>query len=756
MNPNAQLASLDAGFIDWALPASEQEVDISNFSGQAWAGWVVPTPSIYKPDAETRSAAWTGNTQSQRVLDRSCTSTEPTEPSSAIRRGTRDDFSDPVSSSVSPPTSAQSVAAAVNNSLPAQSSTSNFSSRAPSDIRIAGRETKRVTFEGSCPGATAPRSAPKRVQFQEMTTTYQQWTRSGDGRSNGHGVSPAADMMKPESARDASHRPTDSSGPETSILRARQVDAFSDGKGSLPAEKGFPIQIGSELFRLSGASIMSDGQSSCPTKNEPTVNASRAPSYFSKFFEEQMRSNEDGPGSVKTLYIDRDPITFQDIALHLQGKHFHDLTIAYSYSLGYRVVPRDGYHYVKLFADAQFYGCRFIRKVIAWTLTLAVPQLIKQLFESEYFIRIGEKDFRISKDVFSSPGNTPNFFSLGFAIFSPSPGEVFPGLPSHGLFRPPSIEAPALLNRSASTFADILHLLRGYPLQIRSQEHRTELLRDCRYYHLRGLEQQLIQHSISYNVARQKSEIIIRLEDIRQSGVSFPSEVKPSGVSPLAGWVNYARPFVDETSYELVLELGDESTRIQLRTMRAEFFGQAKARIASLFQVVANKMNLPTNAPLGLTMSTGEAAAQPVRPGNTPLSDDLVKVDIEHDAYVILDGKEYDIADLPTPVTFGGDDTDISMAYAGTGHAGEMGSVHLQPSIRSSSASQPSRKRARRSSLDDFGEWVIQKGQWRLRVQPRPERETDNGPGMEIVMMAVKLDAVSGQRGRNAARAFLN
>ena len=44
-----------------------------------------------------------------------------------------------------------------------------------------------------------------------------------------------------------------------SILRNRQSDAFPDSMGSLPAEKGFPIQIGSELFRLSGASIMSDG-----------------------------------------------------------------------------------------------------------------------------------------------------------------------------------------------------------------------------------------------------------------------------------------------------------------------------------------------------------------------------------------------------------------------------------------------------------------------------------------------------------------
>lgn len=48
-------------------------------------------------------------------------------------------------------------------------------------------------------------------------------------------------------------------GMRRTILRKNQLDAF-DFSG-LPAEKSFPIQIGSEIFRLSGASIMSDGQS---------------------------------------------------------------------------------------------------------------------------------------------------------------------------------------------------------------------------------------------------------------------------------------------------------------------------------------------------------------------------------------------------------------------------------------------------------------------------------------------------------------
>ena len=109
-------------------------------------------------------------------------------------------------------------------------------------------------------------------------------------------------------------------GMKRSILRKSQVDAWQDMAAGLPAEKGFPIQIGSELFRLSGASIMSDGQfAMIYSPSCYHTEGFRAPSYFSKFFEDQLRQNEE-TGGVRTLYIDRDPATFQDIARHLQGK----------------------------------------------------------------------------------------------------------------------------------------------------------------------------------------------------------------------------------------------------------------------------------------------------------------------------------------------------------------------------------------------------------------------------------------------------
>jgi hypothetical protein len=72
-----------------------------------------------------------------------------------------------------------------------------------------------------------------------------------------------------------------------------------------------------------------------------SAETSRAPSYFSHFFGQQLHDNGGRAGDVRTLYIDRDPHTFRDIALHLQG---------------YYITPRDGEHFVKLFADAQFYS----------------------------------------------------------------------------------------------------------------------------------------------------------------------------------------------------------------------------------------------------------------------------------------------------------------------------------------------------------------------------------------------------------------
>ncbi|KAK3696515.1 hypothetical protein LTR37_017933 [Vermiconidia calcicola] len=458
----------------------------------------------------------------------------------------------------------------------------------------------------------------------------------------------------------------------------------------LPARKVFPIQIGDKLFRLSGASISSD-----------------APSYFSQFFEEQLRQSE-GADS------------------------------------GYHIEPRDGPHFVKLFADAQFFS---------------LPRLTSQLFSSTIYIRIGDSEFQIPRDLFSSPGDSPNYFSLGFAIFFTTPTEVFPGLSQRTLLRPPSILPPSVPNRSARTFADILHILKGYPVEIRSEEHRTELLRDARYFHLKGLEQRLIPQQISYNLARKKSEIVIRLEDIRQSGVSFVADgaaLHSGGASPASstssttngpGWIYYQRPYVDSEACSLVVEIhGNESAFLSIapgpassiaRVGRAAFQRETLARITSLFSVIANKMNLPITQPLGLMMMERGAgvASLPVSPSNTGVSEERVKVRIGADADVTLNGRKWVVGE-------GEEDDDD-----------EESGMDVDPSEAYRSGSKKRKRNA--GERDEGEEWVLKKGQWRLRVQSITGGVQSGRSGMEVILGAVKIDAYSDERARNSARGFL-
>jgi hypothetical protein len=466
----------------------------------------------------------------------------------------------------------------------------------------------------------------------------------------------------------------------------------------LPHERVFPIQIGGDLFKLSGASLSSD-----------------APSYFSQYFYCQLKAaaenGDDSNPPVKTLYIDRDPITFRDIALHLQGYH---------------IQPRDGTHFVRLFADAQFYS---------------LPKLISQLYDESIFISIGHREFQIPRSIFNDPGNTPNYFSLGFAVFFSNPEDLFPGLEREGLIRPPSILPPSVPNRSAEVFAELLQLLKGYPVAIRDETHRQELLRDARYFHFKGLEQRLIPHSISYNQMRRRDEIVLRLENIQKSGISvaqgFGLAPAPSREDdPLAGWVSYARPYVDERAAELVLEIGGEDTKIHFAgpCPRAEFFRDTRARVARLFEVIATKLNLPpTTQPLGLLMASGGAGSQPATPGNTPLSEDLVRVLIEPDTAIILDGREHgDAGADPSTAAYYTLDSPASSSAA---------SVVM--------AANPRKRRRADPSAPE--EWIVRTGQWRLRIQGSKGGKS----AVECVLVAVKLDAVSAELGRNAARPFL-
>jgi len=434
-----------------------------------------------------------------------------------------------------------------------------------------------------------------------------------------------------------------------------------------------------------------------------------------------------------------------------------------------------------------------------------VPRLTKQLFSTDIFVRIGGTPFQIPRDLFSSPGDSPNYFSLGFAQFFTTPSEVFPGLDRNALLRPPSISPPLVPNRNGETFGELVKLLQGYNIDIRNEAHRSQLLRDARYFHLKGLEQKLIPCDISYNLKRGQAEILVRLDDIRQSGVSFAPDASSSsgsgstsstvasiaGLSPdpgskqsspapslggahfRAGTVCYARPYTDDHAGTnvLVLEVSStESTILHLPidapkptstreplslNMRATFHGSTLARITSLFSVVASKMGLPATQPLGLMMlqSGGGVAAQPVSPANSGVSERRVRVRVPSDCYLELDNGEAELAVDPI--------------------SGRVGIRHVSP--------EPKHKRIKVAKDDiehtwdkaDGQEWiwggakevdvrigkdgeelgeelVVKRAHWRLRVEPG-EGESK----MQVVLCGVKLEGYTQEKSRNRSRGFL-
>lgn len=328
----------------------------------------------------------------------------------------------------------------------------------------------------------------------------------------------------------------------------------------------------------------------------------------------------------------------------------------------------------------------------------------------------------MQKSLFTAPGDTPNYFTLGFGFMfaaPPGPGgsaaELFPGLDREGLLRPPSIVPPSVQGKSADIFAELVEMLKGYDVHIRNEEHRSALLRDARYFMFKGLEQRLVPHRIERNLVTRMEEIEIRLEDIRQSGINVLFQgVKQEDIGTLdrdmgqIGNVFYARPFVDKKLLAVVLEIGDECVKINLSHMQAYFSGDAKKRMTKLIELI------------------GEKAYDGTPSRNVSVLAEGVAVDLK-DAAVCKDGKDWD----------------------GVIPADDIGGIDpLGPLAK---------KRKYAQYEAEFGNnevWNVRRGQWKLQV--RPDKRLNGNISYTTFLVAVKLEVYTGEKERSKMRAWLS
>lgn len=261
----------------------------------------------------------------------------------------------------------------------------------------------------------------------------------------------------------------------------------------LPHEKVFLIQVGYKLFKVGGASLLSD-----------------APSYFTSYFLQE--GNFDS-----VLHIDRNPLVFEKIYAHLQG---------------YYVDIKSEEEFIHILLDSYYFG--LVR--------------LQEALQAFIFANIGGKSFKIPRSLFVQTGNYPNYFLVHYqSVYDGSKKMIA----LQTTLRPPPHLPPSVPNRSALLFSDLLELLRGNTSVIKDDEHRALLVKECKYYRLVELEQRILKHLVLYNPLTRAAEIVMNINDLHTLGISCQSTDFKVELP-----VEYCRPYMRrEPKRDLIVQM---------------------------------------------------------------------------------------------------------------------------------------------------------------------------------------------------------
>lgn len=265
----------------------------------------------------------------------------------------------------------------------------------------------------------------------------------------------------------------------------------------LPHAKVYSIQVGYKVFRLSGASLLSD-----------------APSYFTAYFSQPENAD-------LVLFIDRNPKVFEFIYNHLQGYHVNIQT---------------DFEFVHLWLDS-YYFC--------------LKRLQKLLDDEDVFASIGGKSFKIPKSLFVRTGNYPNYFLINYDSLLTDNRKI---IEQKSMIRPPPQRPATAATRSPELFSDLVEILKGNSAVIKDDNHRKLLIKECKYFRLLELEQRITKHKLVFNPFLKTVEILLDLNDLSSKGI-FNVSTGPQDER----CIEYARPnMIKELQRPLLVQL--EST----------------------------------------------------------------------------------------------------------------------------------------------------------------------------------------------------
>ncbi|KAG1455083.1 hypothetical protein G6F46_008302 [Rhizopus delemar] len=288
-------------------------------------------------------------------------------------------------------------------------------------------------------------------------------------------------------------------------------------------QTAFTIVVGSKSFRLSWESLKSDGPSN----------------FFTEYFNKKR--------NTKTVYVDRDPETFNTIVKHLRG---------------YYIRPVNDVENQSLLSDAHFYGLKRLEKML-----------------HEYlFVNVGGRSFRLPWSLFGHDDKA-NLFNgpLKYAITS-SPNA--------------SNSSPLYIDRDPDMFQDIVHLLRGYTIDIKSEVHRENLLKDSQYYAFKQLTDKLstAKQTVAFNEGP-NSEILLQLNDVRLMNLLIPKSTNLTTENDDNWQPSQLRYKRNDSIHRLLVQVNDLCVNYDMENNKMVFEMKDKTKMKSIGQAMHVAIN---------------------------------------------------------------------------------------------------------------------------------------------------------------------
>jgi hypothetical protein len=270
--------------------------------------------------------------------------------------------------------------------------------------------------------------------------------------------------------------------------------------------------------------------------------------------------------------------------------------------------------------------------------------------------------------------------------------------------------------------------MQGYELEIRSDVHRRNLIKDSRFYNLRHLSEVLVPAKLFHNPFRGNAEeLLLNITHFRANNARIGwVEGQPFG------WMEYKRSHdVDKTAKDLLIQIDDDGLIV----------GGGKVMLINRQQLNAVK----------LLKESAESKKTETHPGRYlgGAQELAIRIEIPVECFIMCDGNEcsglFEEKHLPTvPPTENGDVTSEN---------GDGGSAIKKRKLSESAEGRSvmaTTAQGAGSQVPRF--WTLKRSIWRVKVKEQPPPPSSGGgpshpPGQPVaggkrvmILVAVKLE----------------